>query len=40
MSLAKGAEFPQAKTAHANISKLLRDHQNKQQRMREEIKVI
>lgn len=39
MSLAKGAEFPQPKTAHANMSKLLRDQQNKQKQMREDIKV-
>lgn len=39
MSLAKGAEFPHANTASANVPKLLRDHQNKQRQMREEIKA-
>lgn len=39
MSLAKGAEFPHANTKTANVSKLLRDHQNKQRQMREEIKT-
>lgn len=39
ISLAKGSEFPQAHSAKTNISKLLHDHQNKQQHLREEIKV-
>lgn len=40
MSLAKGSEFPSAKTAHANVTKLLQDHENKQRLIREQIKVI
>lgn len=39
MSLAKGAEFPQANTKASNIPKVLHDHQNKQIQMREEIMV-
>lgn len=38
MSLATGAEFPQANTAHANMAKLLHDHGVRQQRKRQEIK--
>lgn len=39
LSLAKGAEFPHANTALANVPKLLRDHQNQQRQMREEIRA-
>jgi len=38
MSLVKGAEFPAAKTAHANIEKLLQDHENKQRIVQQDIK--
>lgn len=37
MSLAKGAGFPVAQTAHPNFSKLLSDHRVKQQHVRQEI---
>lgn len=39
MSLARGAQFPQANTASANVSKLLHDQRNKQRQIREEIKM-
>lgn len=38
MSLAKGAEFPNAPSKNSNISKLLSDHQSKQKILRQEIK--
>lgn len=37
MSLVKGAEIPQSKTVHANIPKLLRDHDNRQRKIRQDI---
>lgn len=40
MSLVKGAEIPKANTKTADISKLLRDHENKQRQLRADIKVI
>lgn len=39
MSLVKGAEIPKANTKTADISKLMRDHENKQRQLRANIKV-
>lgn len=39
MSLVNGAEIPKANTKTADISKLLRDHENKQRQLRSDIKV-
>lgn len=38
MSLVKGAECPTSNTKHSNFTKLMQDHQNKQQKIRNEIK--
>lgn len=39
MSLAKGSEYPVANTQHANMSRLLADHQLKQKQARQEIQA-
>lgn len=38
MSLVKGAEIPASNTKHSNWTKLMQDHQNKQQQIRNQIK--
>lgn len=37
MSLVKGSEVPTANTKHANFTKLIQDHKNRQQKIRNEI---
>lgn len=37
MSLVKGSEVPSSNTNHANLTKLIQDHKNRQQKIRNEI---
>jgi hypothetical protein len=37
MSLVKGSEVPAANTKHANFAKLVQDHKNRQQQIRNQI---
>jgi dynactin 1 len=38
MSLVKGSEVPHSNTPHANFTKLVLDHKNRQQQIRNQIK--
>jgi hypothetical protein len=37
MSLVKGSEVPSSNTKHGNLSKLIQDHKNRQQQIRNDI---
>lgn len=37
MSLVKGSEVPASNTKHGNLSKMIQDHKNRQQKIRNEI---
>lgn len=39
MSLVKGSEVPASNTNHGNLTKLIQDHNNRQQKIRNEIKT-
>lgn len=37
MSMVKGSEVPASNTKHGNLSKMIQDHKNRQQQIRNEI---
>lgn len=39
MSLVKGSEVPASNTNHGNLTKLIQDHKNRQQKIRNEIQT-
>lgn len=39
MAMVKGSEMPSSNTSHGNLTKLIQDHKNRQQKIRHEIQT-